>query len=260
MTDLKTTMTDATPKRIIITNPGDVRRLMQPGGERRARALGIADVLASSPRRGIQARLRARILQRMTDMSPENTRWLRDVVADPLPCGRFGEALHPAVKRPFGRSLMRAASAIMLIRLGFHPIAYALYGSLTTLVFQPDDMFIGFTKDLTQVGNEILVEFRADDAGLSWTPKIRQLLIRNVDVPATMACALRGAPLGDLVRHPMTDLIDVRIAGVQTIEGMTGIQGMTSIDTAVTCRIRVDDLRLEDIDPIELASASLSSG
>lgn len=236
---------------VIFRNPREIQKIARDINHRRLVALDIDDLVAAGPPKGMQGRLRDRLLTNLTDLSAENTARLRKIVSVPMPCGRWGESGYESSRPPLDRMLIRTAAAIMLVRLGIHPIAYALYGAITPLFITAGHVEIGNTLNQTRIGIEMLMSFGTPGRSVDWLPKPRMMTLQGVDMPDTMTTGLAGMPLSNLIRHPLADLVDVPIKSIE--HRRSGDR----TDAVVTCKVRVDEIRMGDIDPTALARADL---
>lgn len=244
-------MTSRQRKDVFFRNANELRRIARQGDPSRLAALDIGDLVAGGPPRGMQARLAEHLLCRLTDMSPENTDRLRTIVSVPIGCRKWGERDDNPASQPVDRMIMRTAAAMTLVRLGIHPVAYALCNTITPLCLTARGVEIGTTLNQTSRGIEMLLRFWEPAEKVEWTPRPRLIRIKGAEVPETMLTALPGMPLTALVKHPLTDLIDVPIKDIDQRRSGEGD------DIIITCKARVDEIRMEDLDPAELAGASL---
>lgn len=236
-----------TPPGVTFANPEEIRNISWRNGRDRLEALDVVDLAKVLPRRGSRARISARLLDRLTDLSPANTDRLRCVVAAPIRSGRWG-GRPDGMPKPLSQMTMATGAAIMLVRLGIHPVAYALYSTITPLLIMADgirisDMLAGASNRM-----EMALTFQTPGNTIAWRPAAGTLTIKDAGLPSTIMNALVGRPLNVLIRHPMTDMIDVPIAA---IDGSSVLK--------VVCRIRDDVMRLEDIDPVALADDVLDA-
>lgn len=236
---------------VFFRNASELRGIARRGNPIQLAALGVEDLVAAGPLRGMQARLADRLIEGLTDLSPANTERLRKIVSVPIRCKRWGERDDNPAAQPIGRMIMRTAAAVTLVRLGIHPVAYALYNAVTPLYVTAHGIEIGTTVNQTTRGIEMLLGFSAPAGKVEWTPRPRLIRVKGAEIPETMLTALPGMPLTALVRHPLTDLIDVPIKDIEQR------RGGDSDDIVITCKARVDEIRMGDVDPVALAQSGM---
>lgn len=234
------------PGPVSFRNPREMRTISAPNGWDRLNALDVLDLVTSGPKRGRLARMRERLIVNLTDLSPANTHRLRGVIAKRIQCGRWGNISNDPEILPLGPLMMDAAGAITLVRLGIHPVAYAVLTTATTLVVAVGDIEIGDITARQGPNQEMHLDFHSPDDRITWTPGTRTISIREAAIPDTVMRAMPGKPLNALVRHALADIIDAPIDHVAQSENLE-----------IICEVRTDRIRLRDIDPVTLARAGM---
>lgn len=231
---------------IEFSNPREMRTINRHNGWDRSNALDVLDLVGTGPKRGRLARLRERLIANLTDMSAENTHRLRMAIAKPIQCGQGGEPSDDPRILPLGPMRMSTAGAIALVRLGIHPVAYAVLTAVTRLDVAVGDFEIGNTIRTGASDQWMHLDFQTTDGHLAWRTDTGRLTIRGAALPDTVMRALSGKPLTALVRHPLADLIDLPI---------THVNQATNLEVAF--RMSAAQIKLREIDPEALAKASL---
>lgn len=121
------------------------------------------------------------------------------------------------------------ASFVILRCMGLDPVALAAVATMIPEVVVIDDGRPAFEEAnvMVKMSTDRCVVVLSHEQGVSWTGHRGQMLIPAV--PETVRVRMRGQRIADVVGHPATRDLDLRIIGVDTVGRITVLKTMGGV-------------------------------